>query len=174
MSNEPLADPARFELVQSLERAEPWVDSKLTSQSHPSISSNKADIWWQQKASNSACILATDTPSALSCSNCHNQSTCQSQIFLLNLSIVTEQTILIYPMLDIWSEHANSCKLQESYCKSMSADFTKGTVSCYQELVVTKFETNFKDQQTVKNRTIKVLKAEQSPDFQHRGHKQSQ
>ncbi len=56
----------------------------------------------------------------------------------------------------------------------MSADFTKGTVSCYQDLEVTKFETNFKDQQTVKNRTIKALKAKQSPDFQQRGHKQSQ
>jgi len=56
----------------------------------------------------------------------------------------------------------------------MSADFTKGTESCYQELVVTKFETNFKDQQTIKNRTIKALKAEQSPDFQQKGHKQSQ
>jgi hypothetical protein len=70
--------------------------------------------------------------------------------------------------------HASSNKLQESYCKFISADFTKGTVSCYQELVVTKFETNFKDQQTVKNRTIKALKAEQSPDYQQRGHKQSQ
>jgi len=39
---------------------------------------------------------------------------------------------------------------------------------------VTKFETNFKDQQTIKNRTIKALKAEQSPDFQQKGHKQSQ
>lgn len=169
MSNEPLADPARFELVQSLERAEPWVDSKLTSPSHPSISSNKADIWWQQKASNSACILGTNAPSALSCSNCHNQSTCQSQIFLWNLSIVTEQTT-VFPHTIPDISHAwhmiRACKFMQ--------DFTKGTESCYQELVVTKFETNFKDQQTVKNRTIKALKAEQSPDFQQKGHKQSQ
>lgn len=31
--------------------------------------------------------------------------------------------------------HATCSKLQASYCEFMSADFTEGTVSCYQELV---------------------------------------
>ncbi len=56
--------------------------------------------------------------------------------------------------------------LQKSYCKFMSPEFTKGIVSLLSTSSTYQFETTFKDGQTVNNRTIKALKAEQSSDVQ--------
>jgi hypothetical protein len=48
----------------------------------------------------------------------------------------------------------------------MSAEFRKGIVSLLSTSSTYQFETTFKDGQTVNNRTIKALKAEQSSDVQ--------
>lgn len=183
MSNEPLADPTRFKLVQvwkdqshgltqswPLHPTPPSVLIKLIyggnkrpPTQHASLAPMLLQLLAFQTARTSQPVSPKSSYEILALLQCRQQYFPTHHSWHIPC-LTYDQSMQI---------HASCSKLQESYCKFMSADFTKGTVSCYQELV-TEFDTNFKDQQTVKNRTIKGLKAEQSPDFQQRGHKQSQ
>jgi hypothetical protein len=122
---------------------QPGVGSKLTSSSCSPITS-KAEVWQRHKASNSAHI----------------------PLPLTLLQLLAFYTATTGQSTKILMKSYHCSNLQKSYCKFMSAEFTKGIVSLLSKSSTYQFETTFKDRQTVNNRTIKALKAEQSSDVQ--------